>query len=289
MNAYRDISVNGTVGWTGTATNGWRAGRDVLVNNTVSWVNNATLNLYASRNIAFNASVIGNPGRMSLTAGGNVTQTAPITVVGGAYGITSIDISGTGDVLLGNTGNNLQRVYVDGGVYNVSIYSTYADANGGFVTLPTGGTSQLGNVSIAYPNAPGLTISSPSSYYSAFALQGNLSLTSGGSIAQSSNPFQLSDPSKNTTLVAGGNVFVNTAGNRLNAVSLTAPSTATVEVVNESTNASLTLANAVTDLALTQRNASIVLGNNVATQRPCSSTLRAARSRTTRSASVRRP
>ena len=130
--------------------------------------------------------------KLVVYAEGGITQSGPLSVAVG----TELQANAAGDIILDNVGNNLNMVYV-AQCRDLSLRSNYTgDANIGL----QGG---LRNVSIVYGNASSVGLSSNNG---PTQLTGTLTVTSGGSLSETYGWFELTDPTKNATFTAGGDV-----------------------------------------------------------------------------------
>ncbi|MHB8107799.1 MAG: GLUG motif-containing protein, partial [Candidatus Cryosericum sp.] len=144
--------------------------------------------------------------------------------------------AGIGDIVLDNVLNNLKNVTVNSG-RDVTLKSVY---NGGVnLGLPQA-AGGLRNISIEYPSATSLAIGNGSGNDA--AMSGNLSVTSGGSISHWNGYLSLNGASSTSVFAAGGNITLDNGANNLGAVTVTGATISSVAVVNNSTNAGLTLA-----------------------------------------------
>ncbi|MHB8093263.1 MAG: two-partner secretion domain-containing protein, partial [Syntrophales bacterium] len=105
-------------------------GGTITVVDPVSWFEGTTLSLLANKDIAINGAVTASGGSLSLSAGGGISQTAPLIVAGST---TLTAGAGTGNIVLSNTANSLRDVKVNSG-YDVTLKSAYT--GGVTVTLP---------------------------------------------------------------------------------------------------------------------------------------------------------
>ncbi|WP_080885985.1 hypothetical protein [Nitrospira japonica] len=199
------LTQSGALNVAGTTTLAAGAGNDITLTNAGN--DFSTVAITSGHNVALtdsNALVLGAStvsGTLGLTAGGPLSQSGVLNVTG----VTTFTATTTNtDVLLATQANDFGSAIVFGGTQSNLRDVRLRNVNAGASVPTLAGLTNLRNLTLTFDNAP---ISLP-----ALTASGNLTLTAGGTIAQS-GAVAVGGATTLATTVAGSDILLDTQPN----------------------------------------------------------------------------